>query len=61
METVIVEVNENHGSGKLKVKVFSHNPLSDFQKKYLSTLTRDEAIKYGKPQGWNVVDMSEWV
>lgn len=60
MEGRIIEVKENHGSGKIKVKVFSHETLTDAQVEYLSSLTRDETIEYGRFRGWKVVDVSEW-
>lgn len=60
MEGKIVEVKENHGSGKTKVKVFSQEVLTEAQLKYLSSLTRDEAMNYGPLHGWKVIDAGEW-
>ena len=60
MEGRIIEVKENHGNEKTKVKVFSQEALTDAQVQYLSSLTRDEAIKYGPLHGWKVIDASEW-
>lgn len=60
MEATIIEVKENHGSKKTKVKVFSAETLTKSQIQYLSSLTRDEAIKYGPLHGWKVVDISEY-
>ena len=60
MEGRIIEVKENHGSGKTKVKVFSQEVLTEAQVHYLSSLTRDESIKYGPLHGWKVIDASEW-
>ena len=60
MEGKIIEVKENHGNGKIKVKVFSQETLTDAQVKYISSLTRDEALKYGPLHGWKVVDASDW-
>lgn len=60
MTSVIIEVKENHSDKKTKVKVFSTEKLTDAQIQYLSSLTRDEAMKYGPLHGWNVVDISEW-
>ena len=60
LEATIIEVRENFGDKKTKLKVFSRGPLSEIQKEYLSSLRRDDAIKYGNTQGWTVLDMSEW-
>lgn len=60
MLSTIVYVKANHGSEKVKMKVFSQHALTDSEKKYLSSLTRDEAIKYGPLHGWKVIDASEW-
>ena len=60
MESVIIEAKENHGCGKIKMKVFSHEALTEMQREYLSSLTRDEAMKYGSVHGWKVIDASDW-
>lgn len=60
MVTTIVYVKANHGDGKVKMQVFSRVPLTNAQKEYLTSLTRDEAIKYGPLHGWKVIDASEW-
>ena len=59
MEFTIVEVNPNFGYGKHKMKIISREPLSDYQKRYLASLKRDEVIKYGKLYGWTVLDMED--
>ena len=61
MESRIIEVKENHGDGRIKVKVFSHEVLTEEQVNFLSTMTRDEVLKYGTLQGWKVIDISDWV
>lgn len=60
MEATIIEVKANHGNEKVKMKVFSQETLTEAQKEYLSSLTRDKAMKYGSLHGWKVVDISDW-
>ena len=59
MVSTIVYVKANYGNEKVKMQVFSHVPLTDEQKNYLSSLTRDEAMKYGPLHGWKVIDISD--
>ena len=59
MEYTIIEVKENFGDGRIKVKVISRTPLSDSQRKHLASLKRDEAIKYGNAMEWKVLDIDE--
>ena len=60
MKHTILEVKENFGDKKIKIKVISRESLSDYQKKYFTTLRRDEAIKYGNTMGWIVLDIEDW-
>lgn len=60
MESVIIQVKSNIGNGTVKMKVFSHEHISDAQKSALSAMKRDEAIKFGNANGWKVVDIEEW-
>ena len=60
MVTTIIEVKANRGAEKVKMKVFSPVALTDTQKAYLSSLTRDNAMKYGHLHGWKVIDISDW-
>ena len=60
MVTTIIEVKANHGTEKVKMKVFSQAALTEAQKEYLSSLTRDKAMKYGPLHGWKVIDISDW-
>ena len=60
MESIIIEVKANHGNEKVKMKVFSPKTLTKAQIEYLSSLKRDEAIKYGPLHGWKVIDITEW-
>lgn len=55
-----IYVNENFGNHKIKVRIVSREPLTDYQKEYLSTLKRDEVITYGKIRKWTVLDIQEW-
>ena len=59
MNSEIIEVKANFGDGKVKMKVISRELLSEFQKKHLSSLKRDEAIKYGNINGWKVLDIED--
>ncbi len=54
-----IEVKANFGYEKIKMRVISREKLSDLQKEYLSSLRRDEAIKYGNLKGWKVLDINE--
>lgn len=60
MVSTIIEVKSNTGNEKVKMKVFSHKPLSETQMTYLSSLKRDEALKIGPLHGWKVIDISSW-
>lgn len=60
MVSTIIEVKANFGDEKVKIKIFSQENLSEYQKKYFSTLKRDEAIKYGTAMGWKVIDIQDW-
>lgn len=60
MEGKMIEVKDNHGNGKTKMKVFSPEALTDEQIAFLSSLTRDEAMKIGPIHGWKVIDASDW-
>lgn len=55
-----IEAYENFGNQRIKMRIISREKLSDNQKEYLSTLKRDEVIKYGKVKGWTVLDIQEW-
>ena len=61
MEHIILEIKENFGDGKIKMKVISREPLSDYQKEYMKALRRDKAIEYGNLMGWIVLDIEDWV
>lgn len=60
MVSTIIEVRANFGNERVKMKIFSQENLSEYQRKYFSTLKRDEAIKYGTVMGWEVIDIEEW-
>ena len=60
MTQTIVEIKSNFGNDKVKMKIFSQTDLSDFEKEYISTLKRDELIKYGDIKKWKVIDITEW-
>ena len=60
MVSTIIEVRANFGNERVKMKIFSQENLSEYQRKYFSTLKRDEAIKYGTAMGWKVIDIEEW-
>ena len=60
MESVIIEVKGNCGSERATIKVFSHETLTEAQQEELSTLSRDEAMKYASLRGWKAIDISEW-
>lgn len=60
MTQTIVEIKSNFGNDKVKMKIYSQKPLSEFEKKYVNSLRRDELFQYGKIKNWNVVDISEW-
>lgn len=60
MTQTIVEVKSNFGNDKVTMKIFSQNTLTDSEIDYISTLKRDELIKYGKIKKWTVIDISEW-
>lgn len=59
MVTTIIYVKANYGNEKIKMQVFSRETLTDAQKEYLASLTRDEAMKYGPLHGWKVIDISD--
>ena len=59
MGYTVIEVKENFGNKRIKVKIISREHLSDSQKQYFSSLKRDEAIKYGNAKGWKVLDVEE--
>lgn len=60
MTQTIVEVKSNFGNDIVKMKIFSQNTLTDFDMEYISTLKRDELIKYGNIKKWTVIDITEW-
>ncbi len=60
MTQTIVEVKSNFGNDKVTMKIFSQNTLTDSERDYISTLKRDELIKYGNIKKWTVIDISEW-
>ena len=61
MNSIIIEVKENHGNGTIKMKVFNSEKLTQAQLRYLSSLKRDDAIKYGTLLGCKVIDIGEWL
>ena len=54
-----IEVKANFGTGSIKMRVISRTPLSDADRRYITSLRRDEAIKYGNVRGWKVIDMED--
>ena len=60
MVSAIIEVKSNTGNEKVKMKVFSDNPLSETQITYIQSLKRDEAMKIAPLHGWKVIDISSW-
>lgn len=59
MEFIVVEVKENVGSGKLKVKIISRDKVTDPTISLVKNMTLDEVRKYGKIMGWTVLVMND--
>lgn len=59
MEFIVVEVKENVGSGKLKVKIISRDKVTDPTISLVKDMTLDEVRKYGKIMGWTVLVMND--
>ncbi len=60
MTQTIVEVKSNFGNDKVKMKIFSRNALTNIEIDYISSLKRDELIKYGNIKKWTVIDITDW-
>ena len=59
MESTIIDVKENVGSGKLKVNIISRNKITDLTIRLVKDMTLDEVRKYGKINGWTVLVMND--
>ena len=55
METTTLFVRENSGDKKMTVKIISQGKINATTKQIMSEMTFDEAEKFGRVMGWEVV------
>ena len=55
METTTLLVRENSGDKKMAVKIISQGKINATTKQIMSEMTFDEAEKFGRVMGWEVV------
>ena len=55
MENTTLLVRENSGDKKTVVKVISEGKINSTTKQIMSEMTFDEAEKFGRVMGWEVV------
>lgn len=55
METTTLFVRENSGEKKMAVKIISQGKINATTKQIMSEMTFDEAEKFGRVMGWEVV------
>ena len=55
METTTLFVRENSGDKKMAVKIISQGKINSTTKQIMSEMTFDEAEKFGRVMGWEVV------
>ena len=55
METTTLFVRENSGDKKIVVKVISEGKINSTTKQIMSEMTFDDAEKFGRVMGWEVV------
>ena len=55
METTTLLVRENSGDKKMVVKIISQVKINATTKQIMSEMTFDEAEKFGRVMGWEVV------
>ena len=59
MESTTLLVKENSGDKKIVVKVISEGKINATTKQIMSEMTFDEAEKFGRVMGWEVVAEKE--
>lgn len=59
MESTTLLVKENSGDKKTLVKIISQVKISATTKQIMSEMTFDEAEKFGRVMGWEVVPAKE--
>lgn len=55
MEEYCIQVRENVGSGKVKVRILSKEKIQASRLEFMSNMTLNEAIRYGNRKGWKVL------
>ena len=55
MENTTLLVRENSGDKKIVVKVISEGKINATTKQIMSEMTFDEAEKFGRVMGWEVI------
>ena len=55
METTTLFVRENSGDKKMTVKIISQGKINATTKQIMSEMTFDDAEKFGRVMGWEVV------
>ena len=55
MENTTLFVRENSGDKKMAVKIISQEKINATTKQIMSEMTFDEAEKFGRVMGWEVV------
>jgi hypothetical protein len=55
MENTTLFVRENSGDKKMAVKIISQEKINAITKQIMSEMTFDEAEKFGRVMGWEVV------
>lgn len=59
MENTTLFVKENSGDRKVAVKIISQVKINATTKQIMSEMTFDEAEKFGRVMGWEVVAIEE--